>query len=289
MIESKNSESGKKMSNEYDLVEKLNEYEFYHTIQLTDTISTNGVEFVFDLTRMILDSMKKINFKDKRVLDIGCRDGLFSFEAEKLGASEVIGIDNNISKGAIEFLIPFFKSNVKMYEENLFNLTPELYGLFDTVLFPGTLYHLRYPFWALRIVRNILKPKGVMILETAISYDQSSHAMLYCPVKEESPYDPTSVSFFNEKAIMDTLNSMGFEIELFNHLNLNNKFNKTRNLMTQIKNATKALLFSDRLYEPKNIDRIIIHCRLSGKSELEKLEQYWDSIHHNREGRAIIE
>ncbi len=277
------------MSNENDLIEKLNEYEFYHTIQLTETISTNGVEFVFELTRMILDSMKNIDYKDKRVLDIGCRDGLFSFEAEKLGASEVIGIDNNISKGAVEFLIPFFKSNVKMYEENLFNLTPELYGLSDIVMFPGTLYHLRYPFWALKTVRNILKPEGVILLETAISYDQSKHAMLYCPVKEESPYDPTSVSFFNEKGIIDTLNSLGFNIESINHLNLNNKFNKNINLMTQIKNATKALLFSDRLYEPKNIDRIIIHCRLSGKSELEKLEQYWDSIHHNREGRAIIE
>ena len=277
------------MSNENDLIEKLNEYEFYHTIQLTETISTNGVEFVFELTRMILDSMKNIDYKDKRVLDIGCRDGLFSFEAEKLGASEVIGIDNNISKGAVEFLIPFFKSNIKMYEENLFNLTPELYGLFDIVMFPGTLYHLRYPFWALKTVRNILKPEGVILLETAISYDQSKHAMLYCPVKEESPYDPTSVSFFNEKGIIDTLNSLGFNIESINHLNLNNKFNKNINLMTQIKNATKALLFSDRLYEPKNIDRIIIHCRLSGKSELEKLEQYWDSIHHNREGRAIIE
>ena len=276
------------MSNENDLIEKLNEYEFYHTIQLTETISTNGVEFVFELTRMILDSMKNIDYKDKRVLDIGCRDGLFSFEAEKLGASEVIGIDNNISKGAVEFLIPFFKSNIKMYEENLFNLTPELYGLFDIVLFPGTLYHLRYPFWALKIVRNILKPKGVMILETAISYDQSSHAMLYCPVKEESPYDPTSVSFFNEKAIMDTLNSMGFEIELFNHLNLNNKFNKTGNLMTQIKNATKALLFSDRLYEPRNIDRIIVHCRLSDKLEFQNLVEYWDSTHDNREGRSIL-
>ena len=187
---------------ELDINNQISKYEFYHSIQLTESISTNGVEFVYDLTRMVLDSMKNIDFEDKRVIDIGCRDGLFSFEAEKLGASEVIGIDNNISKGAVEFLIPFFKSNIKMYEENLFNLTPELYGLFDIVMFPGTLYHLRYPFWALKTVRNILKPEGVILLETAISYDQSSHAMLYCPVKEESPYDPTSVSFFNEKATL---------------------------------------------------------------------------------------
>tara|TARA_Y100000034_G_scaffold129627_1_gene186441 strand:- start:55 stop:900 length:846 start_codon:yes stop_codon:yes gene_type:complete len=272
---------------ELDLNNQISKYEFYHTIQLTESISTNGVEFVYDLTRMVLDSMKNIDFEDKRVLDIGCRDGLFSFEAEKLGASEVIGIDNNISKGAVEFLIPFFKSNVKMYEENLFNLTPELYGLFDIVLFPGTLYHLRYPFWALKIVRNILKPDGIILLETAISYDHSNHSMLYCPVKNDSPYDPTSVSFFNEKGIIDTLNSMGFVIELIDHLNLNNKFKKTNNLLTKIKNATKALLFPDRFYEPRNIDRVIIHCRFSDKLEFQKLGQYWDFILNNREGHTI--
>ena len=176
-----------KINNKADLLKRISKYEFYHTIQLTESISTPGVEFVHDLTKSVLDSMKKIDFKNKRVLDIGCRDGLFSFEAEKLGASEVIGIDNHISKGAIELIIPFFKSNVKMYEENIFNLTPQLYGRFDIVLFPGTLYHLRYPFWALKVVSNILVPKGVMLLETAISFDQSSHAMLYCPVKDESP------------------------------------------------------------------------------------------------------
>ena len=68
----------------------------------------------------------------------------------------------------------------------------------------------------------------------------------------------------------------------------NNKFNKTRNLMTQIKNATKALLFSDRLYEPRNIDRIIVHCRLSDKLEFQNLVEYWDSTHDNREGRSIL-
>jgi|TARA_B100001964_G_scaffold229807_1_gene282555 2-polyprenyl-3-methyl-5-hydroxy-6-metoxy-1,4-benzoquinol methylase len=273
---------------EKELKKKLNQYEFYHTIQLTENISTNGVDFVYDLTRLVLDSMKKINFDGKRVLDIGCRDGLFSFKAEELGASEIISIDNNISLGTVDFLIPFFKSNIKMYEKNLFDLTPELYGLFDIVLFPGTLYHLRYPFWALKILRNILKPEGLILLETAISYDHSNHSMLYCPVKNDSPYDPTSVSFFNEKGIIDTLNSMEFVIDLIDHLNLNNKFHKTNNLLTKIKNATKAFLFSDRLYEPRNIDRIIIHCRLSKKLKFQKLGQYWDSIHNNREGHTII-
>ena len=65
------------------------------------------------------------------MLDIGCRDGLFAFEAESMGASEVIGIDNDLSKAAVEFLIPFLKSKVTMYEMNLYDLKPETFGLFD--------------------------------------------------------------------------------------------------------------------------------------------------------------
>ena len=64
--------------------------------------------------------------KGKRVLDIGCRDGIYSFEAEKMGAKEVIGIDNDISKPALEFLIPYFNSKVKMFEMNLFDLKEEI-------------------------------------------------------------------------------------------------------------------------------------------------------------------
>ena len=35
----------------------------------------------------------------------GCRDGLFSFYAEKRNAAEVIAIDNSLSSGAVEVLI----------------------------------------------------------------------------------------------------------------------------------------------------------------------------------------
>ena len=35
---------------------------------------------------------------------------MFSFEAEKMGTAEILGIDNNLSLGVTEFLIPYFKS-----------------------------------------------------------------------------------------------------------------------------------------------------------------------------------
>jgi 2-polyprenyl-3-methyl-5-hydroxy-6-metoxy-1,4-benzoquinol methylase len=82
-----------------------------------------------------LRALKKIDFAGKRVLDVGCRDGLFSFEAERRGAAEVIGFDNDLSAGAIELLIPYFGSKVRMERMNLLDLKPDTFGTFDVVIF----------------------------------------------------------------------------------------------------------------------------------------------------------
>ncbi len=57
--------------------------------------------------------------------------------------AEVIGIDNDLSAGAVEVLLPYFKSKVQMHQFNLYDLTPETFGKFGIVIFPGVLYHLR--------------------------------------------------------------------------------------------------------------------------------------------------
>jgi SAM-dependent methyltransferase len=70
----------------------------------------------------------------KRVLDIGCAEGFFSFEAEKRGAREVIGIDSfpnsvrqfNIVKTARQ-------SNATAFLVNVYDLEPKRLGTFDLV------------------------------------------------------------------------------------------------------------------------------------------------------------
>ncbi len=188
-------------------------YSFYHVISLTEHVSTPGKSDYFFIQQQVLDAMRSIDLKGKRVLDIGCRDGLFSFEAERLQSAKVIGIDNDLSKPAVDFLIPYLKSQVQMHHMNLLDLTPDSFGLFDVVILAGVLYHLRYPFHALRLVKKVLAPGGTMILETAIWDSQDKLPMLYCPVGEESPYENSSVTFFNEKGIHDTLRSLGMVVE----------------------------------------------------------------------------
>jgi len=199
------------------LRKKIDEYKWYHTIEVADGIFTNSTRPHFKpMWDFNLDCMQDIDFHNKRILDIGCRDGLFSFEAEKKGAKEVIGIDIKYSKGAVELLIPLFKSKVKIYELSLYELTSEKFGFFDIVIFFGVLYHLRYPFLALKRITDCLSNKGKLLLEGGMLTDGTLEGveMLYCPY-ENSPYEPSSCTFFNKKGLCAMMRSLNFE--LLNH------------------------------------------------------------------------
>jgi len=172
--------------------EQLSKYSFYHVIKLNDELSTPGIHEYIPVQNNVHKALQSLDMQGKKVLDIGCRDGLFCFEAEKLGAKEVIGIDNNLSEAATEFLIPYFHSKVRMFEMNVYDLKPDNFGQFDVIIFAGVLYHLRYPFWGLKCIRDIMTEHGKMILETAIVEYCHKHAILYCPIGHESPYEGTS-------------------------------------------------------------------------------------------------
>ena len=80
-----------------------------------------------------------------RVLDIGHAEGFFSFEAERRGAAEVIGIETypamirkfNICRTALG-------SSAQSFRGSVYELDPKTFGTFDLVFFFGVLYHLRH-------------------------------------------------------------------------------------------------------------------------------------------------
>src|SRR5262245_48823069 len=107
-----------------EVLSRLRDYPFYHTIKLTEDMSTPGWPVVIPIVNLTLQALEGLDFKDKRVLDVGCRDGLFAFEAERRGAREILAIDNDVSRGAVELLIPFLHSRVRMVEMNFCQLDP---------------------------------------------------------------------------------------------------------------------------------------------------------------------
>ena len=260
------------MMKDNDILEKIKKYDFYHRIKLSENITTPGINR--KQIHKNIDQIRKLDLKGKKVLDIGCRDGIYSFEAEKMGASEVIAIDNDISKPAVEFLIPFLNSKVQMHEMNLFDLNEKSFGKFDVIIFPGTLYHLRYPFQALKIITNILKEDGILLIETAILQESFDRAILYCPINEDGPFGSTSCTFFNPKGLIDTLTSMG--VETINY-SLSFKVNK---LKIFIKSFLR--IFFKKNFLDKNLTTVcrgLFICKKKTKLINENDSKYWDSVH----------
>jgi len=208
--------------NENDLqavTESLPKYKWYHRIEIAEGVATRPIWDEMgqphdDLWAGIEREQAKISLQGKDVLDVGCRDGLFSFAAERAGARRVLGIDNDVSRGATDLLIPYFRSSIEMRELNLYDLTPASHGSFDVVLCYGVLYHLRYPFLGLRKLVDVLHESGNLLIETAIVSDRrfSDEPVLYCPV-DDSPYEWTSCSFFSVKGLEVTLDSIGMVLD----------------------------------------------------------------------------
>jgi tRNA (mo5U34)-methyltransferase len=153
-----------------------------------------------------------------RVLDIGCAEGFFSFEAERRGAREVIGIDSfpdsvrrfNICRAALG-------SKAIAYLCNVYDLTPKGFGTFDLVMFFGVLYHLRNPLLAFERIHAICT--GSLLLQTLSAEVPGSPDVPYARFypsgmesgpKEKPSFDPTVFWVPNVACVAGMARSAGF-------------------------------------------------------------------------------
>ena len=160
-----------------------------------------------------------------RVLDIGCNEGFFSFEAERRGAAEVIGIDSwadsvrrfNLCRIAMA-------SKATAYLTNVYDITPRTFGTFDLVMFFGVLYHLKHPLLALE--RIFAVASGTLLMQAASFEDAALgdasvakfHPFGIQSGPAENPvWDPTVFWVPNSACIRDMLLHVGFvNVELLN-------------------------------------------------------------------------
>ena len=191
-------------------MDDLKKYNWFHTIDLGNGESTPGIEGLTNIVKWSSELASERDMTGKRLLDVGCRDCYASLAAERKGAI-VDAIDNDISAGARDFLLPFFKSTINLQHLSLYDLKPEN-KQYDFIQFFGVLYHLRYPFRALRTLVDCLKVGGEIMIEGGFLYDRTLQrvALMHCPI-DNSPYDPSSCCFFNEIGIDQTMKHMGCE------------------------------------------------------------------------------
>jgi tRNA (mo5U34)-methyltransferase len=139
---------------------------WYHRIEVRPGIITPGInDSPVQLQMLELPA----DCSGLRVLDIGARDGFFSFELERRGA-EVLAVDYMpAERTGFPIAAQLLGSRVVFRQANIYQLTPEEIGTFDLVLFLGLLYHLPDPIRAMRIVRRLCS--GRMYLETLVIDD----------------------------------------------------------------------------------------------------------------------
>ena len=252
---------------EAELRARLDRYPWYHRVRLTETLETPGVERYVRYQEPVLAALRSLPVAGGRVLDVGTRDGLFAFEAERLGAADVVAIDNNLSAGAVELLIPALGSRVRMLELNLLDARPDQLGTFDLVILAGVLYHLRYPIWSLRIVAQLLDYGSSLIVETAVVQGWPDLALLWCPTGTDGPYDATSPAFFNLKGLSDTLATLGLIVDRVELLQDDSPETSARRLLRRLGRGRPS------------IARATMVCHKVTDGLDHHLDEYWHGVH----------
>ena len=144
----------------------------------------------------------------KRVLDVGCCDGYFSFLAEERGAT-VVAIDAWPHRGF--FLAREIRgSRVAFRHASTYDLSPEAFGEFDLVFFFGVYYHLRNPLLALERIATVTR--GEVLVESHVTDLDGSGGLAWSRFYEgdELAGDATNWWSPNLPALLQTVRAAGF-------------------------------------------------------------------------------
>ncbi len=198
---------------------------WYHQIEIKPGLVTPGVQNSSEILRLL-------NFPNDcsglKALDLGARDGFFSFELEKRGA-EVLALDYYPSdKTGFKVAAELLDSKVTYVQDNFYNVSVEKYGTFDIVLFLGLIYHLPDPLRSLDIVRKVctnelyletqvidnafLKADGTFVQLSSVSEELDEIPIMQFYPKNSLLNDPTSYWAPNLKCMELMLNETNFSV-----------------------------------------------------------------------------
>ena len=147
---------------------------WYHSIDLGGGIMTPGHRWDHPWEPLRAE-IGRIDFRGKQVLDVGCWDGMWGFEAERLGAARVVATDipsqrsfSDQGPSSFQFAKKHLGSTVEYRQASVYELDTMFIYEFDIVVFFGVLYHLRHPQLGVAKIRNVLKTGGLLLLETSV-------------------------------------------------------------------------------------------------------------------------
>jgi tRNA (mo5U34)-methyltransferase len=119
-----------------------------------------------------------------RVLDVGCAEGFFSFEAERRGAAEVVSVDFDpecVKRFALS--AEGLGSSLRARTMSVYDMDPNEMGTFDLVMCFGLLYHL--PDLLLGMKKVASMAKGTILIQTRT---MESHLLNDVPLAKFLPH-----------------------------------------------------------------------------------------------------
>ena len=150
-----------------DLGQRIAQIPFWHQqIDLGNGVTTPGAQ---NTNRLLEQICLPEDLSGLSVLDLGARDGFFSFECEKRGASRVVALDYVPGdQTGFQLCKEILDSDVEFVNDSVYSIDKSVLGSFDVVLFLGLVYHLRHPVLAIDRIYDVLNLGGRMFLETHV-------------------------------------------------------------------------------------------------------------------------
>jgi len=127
------------------------------------------VDFHRTIWRFIGRELDRIDFNGKSVLEIGCWDGYWSFEAERRGASSVLATDDHTQNWANSAGLLLAKELLGSHVQTKLDVSvydlDALGGQYDIILCLGVYYHLVDPYYAFAQIRKRCHEQTIVVFE----------------------------------------------------------------------------------------------------------------------------
>lgn len=191
----------------------INWYQKWEVFSGIFTPGINPVSEICELMHLPAD------LSGRRVLDIGSANGCMSLECERRGAAEVIGLTprDGLDWGHHQLRAAVGATKTHFRVGSVYDLNPHELGYFDTVLFCGVLYHLRYPMLAIDNIRRVATNE--VFIETHISDKGLARVEEAIPLWRFYRFNELSGGYSNWfgpniVAVLEAFESAGFSTKL---------------------------------------------------------------------------
>ncbi len=175
----------------------------------------------------------------KRILDVGCGEGIFAQAAKQKCNAEVWGAElvPSVADMAARRLDRVIAGDIMQKLDEL----PDSY--FDCITFNDVIEHLADPYSMLTVIKGKLSPTGVVV--SSIPNVRNFRNLFELVIRGEWRYveagilDKTHLRFFTKKSIFEMFESLGYEVLQLDGINA------TKSLRVTLFNVLTFGFFND--------------------------------------------